>query len=149
MNGLYIRALSVDELTARLEAFTGRTGLREAVAISQEKIATLADFWPLAGALIDGPVADDAKAREQWLGVEGRAALSDVRAVLAGLEPFELESIDAALRGVVAARETKPKQVFQPVRVALTGRTISPGVFEMISVLGREETLRRLDAALV
>jgi glutamyl-tRNA synthetase len=149
MNGIYIRALSVDELTARLEAFTGRSGLREAVAISQEKIATLADFWPLAGALIDGPVADDAKAREQWLGEEGRAALSDVRAVLAGLEPFELESIDAALRGVVAARETKPKQVFQPVRVALTGRTISPGVFEMISVLGRDETLRRLDAALV
>jgi glutamyl-tRNA synthetase len=149
MNGIYIRALSVDELTARLEAFTGRTGLREAAAISQEKIATLADFWPLAGPLIDGPVADDAKAREQWLGEEGRAALGDVRAVLAGLEPFELESIDAALRGVVAARETKPKQVFQPVRVALTGRTISPGVFEMISVLGREETLRRLDAALV
>jgi glutamyl-tRNA synthetase len=149
MNGIYIRALSVDELTARLEAFTGRSGLREAAAISQEKIATLADFWPLAGPLIDGPVGDDAKAREQWLGEEGRAALSDVRAVLAGLEPFELESIDAALRGVVAARETKPKQVFQPVRVALTGRTISPGVFEMISVLGREETLRRLDAALV
>jgi glutamyl-tRNA synthetase len=148
MNGIYIRALSVDELTARLEAFTGRSGLREAVAISQEKIATLADFWPLAGALIDGPVADDAKAREQWLGVEGRAALGDVRAVLAGLEPFELESIDAALRGVVAARETKPKQVFQPIRVALTGRTISPGIFEMIDVLGREETLRRLDAAL-
>jgi len=148
MNGIYIRALSVDELTARLEAFTGRTGLRDAVAISQEKIATLADFWPLAGPLIDGPVGDDAKAREQWLGEEGRAALGDVRAVLASLEPFELESIDAALRGVVSARDTKPKQVFQPVRVALTGRTISPGVFEMISVLGREETLRRLDAAL-
>src|SRR3954470_24341073 len=149
MNGIYIRNLSVDELTARLEAFTGRTGLRAAAEISQEKIHTLADFWPLAGALFDGPATDDAKAREQWLGEEGRAALGDVRAVLAGLEPFEITTIDEALRGVVAARETKPKQVFQPVRVALTGRTISPGVFEMIGVLGREETLRRLDAALV
>ena len=147
MNGIYIRALSVDELTARLEAFTGRTGLRDAVAISQEKISTLADFWPLAGTLFDGPVTDDAKAREQWLGEEGRAVLADVRAALADLEPFDVESIDAALRGVVAARETKPKQVFQPVRVALTGRTISPGVFEMISVLGRDESLRRIDAA--
>ncbi len=148
MNGVYIRALSVDELTARLEAFTGRSGLRDAVEISQEKIATLADFWPLAGALIDGPATDDDRAREQWLGDDGREALGDVRAVLAGLEPFELPTIDEALRGVVAARETKPKQVFQPVRVALTGRTVSPGVFEMISVLGREETLRRLDAVL-
>jgi len=148
MNGMYIRALSVDDLTARLEAFTGRGGLRAAVEISQEKISTLADFWPLAGTLLDGPATDDAKAREQWLGEEGRAALGDVRAVLADLEPFGLAQIDEALRGVVAARETKPKQVFQPVRVALTGRTVSPGVFEMISVLGREETLRRLDAAL-
>ena len=148
MNGMYIRRLSVGELTTRLEAFTGRTGLRAAAEISQEKISTLADFWPLAGTLIDGPTGDDAKAREQWLGEEGRAALGDVRSVLAGLDPFELEAIDEALRGVVAARETKPKQVFQPIRVALTGRTISPGVFEMITVLGREETLRRLDAAL-
>jgi glutamyl-tRNA synthetase len=148
MNGQYIRALSVDELTARLEAFTGRSGLRDAVEISQEKISTLADFWPLAGALFDGPATDDAKAREQWLGEEGRSALGDVRSVLAGLDPFELDAIDEALRGVVAARDTKPKQVFQPVRVALTGRTISPGVFEMIQVLGRDETLRRLDAAL-
>jgi glutamyl-tRNA synthetase len=148
MNGLYIRAMDLDELTARLEAFTGRTGLRDAVAISQEKIHTLADFWPLAGPLFDGPATDDEKAREQFLGEDGRAALADVRAVLAALEPFDLETIDEALRGVVTAREAKPRQVFQPIRVALTGRAISPGVFEMIVLLGRDETLRRLDAAL-
>jgi glutamyl-tRNA synthetase len=145
MNGLYIRALDVDDLTARLEAFTGRTGLRGAVEISQEKISTLADFWPLSGAIFDGPV-DDAKAREQWLGEEHRAALTDVRAALADLEPFDLASIDAALRGVVESRGAKPKQIFQPIRVALTGTTISPGVFEMIALLGRDETLARLDA---
>jgi glutamyl-tRNA synthetase len=147
MNGLYIRALDLDELTARLEAFTGRAGLRDAVAISQEKIHTLADFWPLAGAIFDGPI-DDPKAREQWLGEEQRATLTEVRRVLAGLETFDLASIDAALRALVESLGAKPKQVFQPIRVALTGTTISPGVFEIIELIGREETLKRLDAVL-
>jgi len=147
MNGQYIRAMSVEELTRRLEQFTGRTELQGAVAISQEKISTLADFWPLAGSLFDGPV-DDPKAREQWLGPEGRDALAAVRAVLADLEPFDLEHVDDALRALVAQREAKPKQVFQPIRVALSGTTVSPGVFEMIALLGRAETLRRIDAAL-
>jgi glutamyl-tRNA synthetase len=147
MNGQYIRAMSVEELTRRLEAFTGRTELQGAVAISQEKISTLADFWPLAGSLFDGPV-DDPKAREQWLGPEGRDVLAAVRAVLADLEPFDLEHVDEALRALVAERGAKPKQVFQPIRVALSGTTVSPGVFEMIALLGRAETLRRIDAAL-
>ena len=55
LNGQYIRELPVEELTARLEAFTGRTGLGPAVEISREKIQTLADFWPLAGFIFDGP----------------------------------------------------------------------------------------------
>jgi glutamyl-tRNA synthetase len=49
----------------------------------------------------------------------------------------------------VAALGVKPKQVFQPIRVALAGRAVSPGIFETLVVLGREEALRRIDAALV
>jgi glutamyl-tRNA synthetase len=147
MNGIYIRNLDTEDLTERLEAFTGRDGLRGAVEISREKVGTLADFWPLAGPIFDGPV-DDPKAREQWLDEDGRATLLAVRGTLAELEPFDLEQIDLKLRGLVAELERKPKQVFQPIRVALTGTTISPGIFETIELLGREETLRRLDAAL-
>jgi glutamyl-tRNA synthetase len=148
LNGQYVRSLSVDELTARLETFTGRTGLRAAVAISQEKIGTLADFWPLAGFLFDGP-ADDPKAREKWLDADHRHALVQAREALAHLDPFDVERIELALREVVEADpERKPKDVFQPIRVALAGTTISPGIFEALSVLGREESLRRLDAAL-
>jgi glutamyl-tRNA synthetase len=147
LNGRYIRELGVDDLTARLEAFTGRTGLREAVAISQEKIQTLADFWPLAGFLFDGP-GDDAKAREKWLDDEHRHPLVQAREALATLEPFDLERIEVALREVVEAGERKPKDVFQPIRVALAGTTISPGIFESLAVLGRDESVRRLDAAL-
>jgi glutamyl-tRNA synthetase len=147
LNGRYLRDLSVDDLTARLEAFTGRTGLRDAVAISQEKIQTLADFWPLAGFLFDGP-GDDPKAREKWLDDEHRHPLVQAREALAQLEPFDLDGIEVALREVVEAGERKPKDVFQPIRVALAGTTVSPGIFESLAVLGREESVRRLDTAL-
>ena len=148
MNGLYIRALDVDDLTRRIEAFTGRTGLRGAVAISQEKLATLADFWPLAGTIFDGPV-DDPKAREKWLASDvRRAALRAARDAIAATDPFDVEHLDVALRTVVEALDAKPGQVFQPIRVALTGTTISPGIFETVALLGRDETLRRIDAAL-
>ena len=53
-----------------------------------------------------------------------------------------------ALRGVVQSRDAKPKDVFQPVRVALAGTTVSPGIFETLEVLGRDESLARIDAAL-
>jgi glutamyl-tRNA synthetase len=148
LNGRYVRELGVDELTSRLERYLGRDGdLRPAVAISEEKMQTLADFWPLAGFIFEGP-ADDPKAREKWLGEEGQAALRDARAALATVEPFAVQPIEEALRGVVDSRGAKPKDVFQPVRVALAGTTVSPGIFETLEVLGREESLRRIDAAL-
>jgi glutamyl-tRNA synthetase len=148
LNGQYVRAMSVDELTAALETFTGRTGLRDAVAISQEKIGTLADFWPLAGFLFDGPV-DDEKAREKWLDADHRHALVQAREALAHVEPFAVGPIELALREVVEADpERKPKDVFQPIRVALAGTMISPGIFESLTVLGREASLQRLYAAL-
>jgi len=147
LNGRYLRELPVEDLTARLERHTGRAGLGPAVEISREKIQTLEDFWPLSGFLADGP-ADDPAAREKWLDGDGRAALADVRAALQDVDPFTMESVQAGLEGVVAARGVKPKQVFQPVRVAVAGRPVSPGIFETLVVLGRDETLARLDKSL-
>jgi len=147
MNGRYLRGLSVDDLTARLEALTGRTGLRAAVEISQEKIQTLVEFWPLAGFLFDGPT-DDPKAREKWLDDTHRHGLVRSREALAHLEPFTVDGIELALREIVESTQSKPKDVFQPIRVAVAGTTVSPGIFESLCVLGREESLRRLDAAL-
>jgi glutamyl-tRNA synthetase len=149
MNGRYLRDLGSDVLTERLEAFTGRAGLAGAVAISEEKIQTLADFWPLAGFIFDGP-AQDGAAREKWLSEQGIEALADARAALAMLqaEDWTVEAIDEVLRGVVESRGAKPRDVFQPVRVALAGTTISPGIFETLHLLGRAESLQRLDAAL-
>ena len=147
MNGRYVRDQPTEQLTAALEAYTGRTGLQEAVQIGREKMQTLADFWPLAGFIFDGP-ADVPAAREKWLTPDGLAALAQAREVLAAVEPFTAEAIDAGLREVVALRGARPKDVFQPIRVALAGTAVSPGIFETLAVLGREESLRRIDRAL-
>jgi glutamyl-tRNA synthetase len=147
LNGIYLRELSEEQLTRRIELFTGREGLKDAVKISHEKIQTLADFWPLAGALLDGPT-EDPKARERWLGEEGRAALADVRAALADAASFDEASVEKALAGVIERRAVKPREVYQPLRVAISGTTISPGIFESVALLGRDETLRRIDRVL-
>jgi glutamyl-tRNA synthetase len=141
--------LPVDELKARLEDFTGRSDLDGTVAITQDKISTLAEFWPLARSFFEGPV-DDPEARERVLGPpEARAALADVLTALANLpEPWTEARIEEALRGVADRTERKPKQVFQPLRVALTGTTVSPGIFETVALLGRDETLARVGHAL-
>src|SRR4051812_2720382 len=149
MNGRYLRELALDDLTARLEALTGREGLRGAAEISQEKISTLADFWPLAGFFFDGP-ADDPAALEKVLGSpEAVQRLSDAREALAGVEePWTEEGLESALQIVLEESGAKPRQVFQPLRVAVSGGTVSPGIFETLRLLGRDESLRRIDAAL-
>jgi glutamyl-tRNA synthetase len=149
MNGRYLRELALDDLTARLEALTGRSGLRDAVAVTQEKISTLDEFWPLARAFFDEP-ADDPAAREKFLATEaGEQALTVARSALAQLDdPWTTEAVETALRGAVERSGMKAKQVFQPLRVALTGTTISPGIFETVALVGRDRGLARIDAAL-
>jgi glutamyl-tRNA synthetase len=147
MNGRYLRELSTEELTARLEAFTGRSGLQPAVEISREKMQTLAEFWPLAGFIYDGPV-DDPAAREKWLDEDGLGALAEAREALADTDPFDVEHLEPALRAVIENRSAKPRDVYQPIRVAIAGTPVSPGIFESLAVLGKAESLRRLDAAL-
>ena len=148
LNGRWIRELGADELTPRLEEFTGRTGLRGAVEISQEKIQTLAEFWPLVGFLFDGPV-DDPKAFQKVIGSDGGVeCLKAAREALIRAEPFTVESVESALREVVERRGAKPAKVFQPVRVAIAGSTVSPGIFESVALLGKDETLARIDRAL-
>ena len=161
LNGIYIRELPVGELAGRVaEYLTGTEGpgveaakidrerLERAVAISQEKIQTLADFWPLARFLFEEP-AEDPSARERWLGERGREVLAEVRTALAQAPGFSEEDVQEALGGVQERLGVKPREIYQPLRVAFAGTAISPGIFESVALLGREETLRRIDATLV
>jgi len=147
MNGRYLRELAVEDLTRMLEERIGRRGLAPAVAIAQEKMQTLEEFWPLAGFLLERRELDE----RAWAKVMRDGAperLVRAREALAGVKPFAEPEIEAALRGLVEEVGAKPGEVFQPVRLAISGTSISPGIFESVALLGQEETLARIDATL-
>jgi glutamyl-tRNA synthetase len=147
MNGRYLRELDPADLQARLEALLGRELPRQAVEVAQEKMQTLAEFWPLAGFLVERQPFDD-RAWDKVMRDGGLDRLRQAREALAGTEPFEAAQLEATLRGVVERLGVRPKDVFQPLRVAVSGSTVSPGIFESLAALGRDESLSRIDAAL-
>ena len=132
MNGRYMRELEPAELTRRLEHELGRSELGPAVEIAQEKLQTLSDFWPLAGFLVERQETDE-KAWTKVMGDGAAERLKRAREALAAVEPFEQAGIEVALRSTVDTLGVKPKEVFQPIRVALSGTTISPGIFESLA----------------
>ncbi len=148
LNGVYLRELPLDDFAHRLLLWLGENGYdwdAELVArvapIVQEKIAKLAEFPGFAGFFFQEvePRAADLDG--------GGPMLAATEAALASLEPFDAEAIETALRATADGLELKPRQAFQPVRVAVTGSKVSPGLFESIELLGRETTLSRLRAA--
>jgi glutamyl-tRNA synthetase len=149
MNGVYLRALSQDEYAGALITHLREQGIdwdeelaRRSVPLVQEKIATLGEYPAFAGFFFH-PVEPDAAE------LDGAGPLlAEARSELAALEPFGAEQIEAALRALAERLRLKPRQAFQPIRVAITGSKISPGLFESIELLGREESLARLDAGL-
>jgi glutamyl-tRNA synthetase len=147
MNGRYLRELDPADLKRRLEELYGREVPMEAVEISQEKMQTLAEFWDLAGFLVTWPTIQ----RDAWDRVmtgNGLESLRAAREALGTASTFDQDDVERALRAVVADLGVKPKEVFQPLRVAITGTTVSPGIFESVAALGKDETLARIDAAL-
>jgi glutamyl-tRNA synthetase len=89
------------------------------------------------------PLKLDAAATEQMAG-DGRKIVADFTEVLRGLNDWSVPAIDAAARSYAEARGMKLGKVAQPLRAALTGRTVSPGIFEVMVLIGRDETLARL-----
>jgi glutamyl-tRNA synthetase len=151
VNGRYMRELPLDEYTAAVAARLGREpdeALRAACEIAQEKAQTLAEVWPLIGFLF-GPPADDAKAwRKVMEKPEALPVLEAARAALAEADGPGVETVEAALSPLPERMELKPARIYQPIRVAITGTSVSPGIFESLATLGREESLRRIDAAI-
>ena len=148
MNGVYIRALPEEEFAHALILWLGEQGydwdavlVRKAAPLVQEKIARLDEFPAYARFFFEDVTPDPAELNG---GADVIAAAQDA---LSKLEPFTAEAIEAALRSLVEQLGLKPRQGFQPIRIAVTGSKISPGLFESIELLGREKTLARLTAA--
>jgi glutamyl-tRNA synthetase len=157
MNGVYLRALPPEEYADRLVAYLREQGfgwpeerIRAAAPLVHEKIERLGQFPEFAGFLFER----DGTGRRlvpSGSGYDRGEFDADVLAgatdTLAELEPFTAEAIEAALRGLADRLGQKPRQAFQPIRIAVTGSKVSPGLFESIELLGRDETLARLRAA--
>jgi glutamyl-tRNA synthetase len=151
MNGRYMRELPLDEYVRVVAEHLGRPQderLRAACGIVQEKAQTLEEVWPLIRFLFEPPVEDE-KAWRKTMKDEAPAVLAAAREALAEADGFDAPRVEAVLAPLPERLGLKPGKVYQPIRVAISGGTVSPGIFESVAVLGREESLRRIDAALV
>jgi glutamyl-tRNA synthetase len=151
INGRYMRELPLEEYTAAVARHLGREPderLRAACEIAQEKAQTLAEVWPLVRFLFEEPVEDE-KAWRKTMKDGAGALLTEARGALADTELFDAATVEEALAPLPERLDVKPGKIYQPIRVAITGATVSPGIFESLAALGREESLRRIDAALV
>ncbi len=146
MNGVYLRALPPDEYAGRLVAYLREQGVdwpedrvRAAGPIVQEKIGRLGEFPDFAGFLFHDVRPDPAL-------LEGRI-LGEAENALDGVDPWTASSLEEALKRLCDRLGEKPRTVYLPIRVAVTGSRVSPGLYESLELLGREESLTRIRTA--
>ncbi len=154
INAEHIRRLDAAEFTLRLRDFFDshghRTGLDEAgfavaAGLVQTRIVVLSDAWELLKFLDDASYRIEPSAGARELGPDSVPVLEAACAALDGLTDWTAAEIEAALKGaLVDGLGLKPRRAFGPVRVAVTGSTVSPPLFESLELLGRERSLRRL-----
>jgi len=143
MNGVYLRALSPEEYAGRLLDYLREQGVdwpaervQAAAPLVQEKIGRLGEFQQFAGFLFHGVDPDPTLLDARILAAAEQA--------LSGVEPWAAETIEAALKALCEELGEKPRTVYPPIRVAVTGSRISPGLYESLELLGREESLARI-----
>ena len=149
LNGRFMREMDLDEYTEAVARHVGREPegrLRAACEIAQEKAQTLEEVWPLIGFLFEEPQTDE-KAWRKVMKDGALPLLSDALEALQGAERFDPEELEGALGRILAERDVKPGKLYQPIRVAITGTSVSPGIFESLAVLGKERSIERIERA--
>jgi glutamyl-tRNA synthetase len=148
MNGVYLRGLSEQEYGDELLRYLREQDydwseelVRRTVPIVQEKIERFGQYPEFAGFLFRDVQPDPSLLNGDT------PVVAAARDALENVEPFAAAEIESALRALAERLELSPRKAFQPIRVAVTGSKISPGLFESIELLGKDETLRRLSAA--
>lgn len=157
INAEHIRRLEPAEFTGRLrEYFDGHghdTGLDEAgfaaaAELVQTRIVVLSDAWELLKFFNDDAYELDPRAAAKELGDDAAPVLDAAIGALDGVPEWSAGAIEEALKAALLdGLQLKPRKAFGPIRVAVTGSTVSPPLFESLELLGRERSLRRLRAA--
>jgi len=160
LNEHYIKTTPAEELARHLEPFLIRSGiLKEGHGLDFAEIArvipslnqrtkTLVEMAEKSAFYFKKEVEFDEKAKTKFLTTEAKPLLEKAIAGLSQLENFSTEEIEALFKKIVEEEGIKLGKLAQPVRVALTGTTVSPGIYDVILLLGREQTLARLKNAL-
>ncbi len=156
LNGEHIRQAEGERLVDPLRPFMeacnvavdDRRKLQEVVETLQARSKTLVEMAEGALFYFTRPIVYEEKAAAKFLKPTALEPLRLLADHLAGLPAFDDEQIEAAFVKTMEASGLKLGKIAQPVRVALSGKTVSPGIFEIIRVLGRDETLARMDQAL-
>jgi glutamyl-tRNA synthetase len=156
-NGVYIRGKSTSELYELLLPYFTKEGyeaekayLMDIIPLIRERLKSLADAGKLTWFFFDSRF--EVKDREHLVPKKleretARAILEEAARSLESLPEFDEAGIEKTLRDLIRTHGVKTGEVFMPVRVAVTGTTVSPGLFETIRVLGRERSVSRLKAA--
>ena len=157
INAEHIRGLEPAEFATRLRAFFEshgyETGLGDvdfatAAELVQTRVVVLADAWQLLKFLDDASYLIEPAAAAKELGAESAGVLDAACAALDGVAEWTSPVIESALKGaLIDGLGLKPRKAFGPIRVAATGSTISPPLFESLELLGRERSLLRLREA--
>jgi glutamyl-tRNA synthetase len=160
MNAQYLARMPVEELAdhvrplldqALADSATVRnpSALRRLLELLRPRARRLTDFVEQARPLLTSPVAyEDGALEKNFSTDEMSGHMAALTAALGQTSPFDEPHVEAAVRGTAAERGIKAGTLIHAVRVALTGRTASPGLFEVMALLGREETIARMNALL-
>ncbi|UCD57917.1 MAG: glutamate--tRNA ligase, partial [Candidatus Hydrogenedentota bacterium] len=162
MNGHYIRSLSDEELADRIAPFLVKANLATEAELvakrewlvklarsTRERLHVLTDivpFWSYFVGDIEG--YDEKGVKKRWSKPEAKKILQDLIEILEGCEPFDEKAIEARCLAYVEREGIKLAQLAHPARLALTGKTFSPGIFETIELIGKEKSLQRLEQAI-
>jgi glutamyl-tRNA synthetase len=156
LNAEHIRRLSEDDFIARLTAYFAahghETGLvdqqfAEAARLVQTRIVVLSDAWDLLKFFNDIEFALDEKSAAKELRAGAVPVLDAALSALEATGEWTTESIEAALKAALLdGMALKPRKAFGPIRVAATGASISPPLFESLELLGRDRSLQRVRA---
>ncbi|MEB3023197.1 glutamate--tRNA ligase [[Mycobacterium] crassicus] len=157
LNAEHIRLLDAEDFTARLRNYFDThghsTGLDDAdfataAGLVQTRVVVLGDAWPLLKFFNDDEYVLDPRAAAKELGPDSLPTLDAAIAALEGAGDWNTANIEAALKAALLdGLELKPRKAFGPIRVAVTGGTISPPLFESLELLGSGRSLARLRAA--
>lgn len=154
MNGEYIRAIDTDDFVARTLPLLGdlsdsdQQKYTQIAGLIQERVKLLPEVVEMSAWLFIDKVTFDEGSWNKIMKPETAAVLDDAKQRLAGLSSWTTEAIEAEMRSMLEATGLNPRKGFQPLRVAVTGSTVSPPLFETLEVLGQAETVQRLEAAL-